>query len=219
MVEEEKNENEEELGTPSDNTIDEAIQNAYFKHEEEEDADIGISYEINSYGADYDIEGIVRRFTQKSFYHPGFQRNYVWSKTQASKFIESILMGLPIPGLFLYKEKKTGKSFIVDGLQRISTLEGFRNGKFPKNGTKFKLTGLVDKEELNGKSYEDLAGSDKLKFSDTVIHIHFIEQMMPEDDHSAAFKIFDRLNSGGTPLQAQEMRNAIYEGNFQKTLI
>jgi uncharacterized protein with ParB-like and HNH nuclease domain len=199
-----------------------ALEQVQFQQELKDDDDAeaaNIQYEINSYGGDFDIFGLVRRFENKDIYFPEFQRNYVWTKKQASRFIESILIGLPIPSLFLYKEEKENKLLIIDGLQRISTLHAFINNKFPHTGQTFNLSGLPNGSQFYNKTYEQLAPKDKRTFENTVIHIQFIQQTSPEDDHSAAFNIFERLNSGGTPLQAQEMRNALYEGSFQKQLV
>lgn len=200
------------------------IQQIEFEREQEEDEAeaSNLQYEINSYGGDFDVDGLVRRFERGDIYWPEFQRNYVWTKKQASRFIESILIGLPIPSLFLYKEEQENRLFIVDGLQRITTLHAFKHNKFPtKSGTKstkFGLNGLPKDSQFYNKTYEQLEAKDRRTFDDTIIHIQFIEQTAPDNDHSAAFNIFERLNSGGTPLQAQEMRNALYLGSFQKHL-
>ena len=107
-------------------------------------------------------------------------------------------------------------------MQRITTLHAFKHNKFPtKYGakfTKFSLNGLPASNQFYNKTYEQLEAKDRRTFDDTIIHIQFIEQTAPDNDHSAAFNIFERLNSGGTPLQAQEMRNALYLGSFQKCL-
>ena len=200
-----------------------AIQQMEFEREQEEDEAeaANLQYEISAYGGDFDVEGLVRRFERGDIYWPEFQRNYVWTKKQASRFIESILIGLPIPSLFLYKEEEN-RLFIADGLQRITTLHAFKHNKFPtKSGakfTKFSLNGLPKGSQFFNKTYEQLEAKDRRTFDDTIIHIQFIEQTAPDNDHSAAFNIFERLNSGGTPLQAQEMRNALYLGSFQRRL-
>ncbi|MBP1297941.1 hypothetical protein ACVII1_001122 [Bradyrhizobium elkanii] len=77
---------------------------------------VDIKYKITSFGADFLVDGLVDRFTKGDIYVPDFQRSFVWTKPQASRFIESILLGLPIPGIFLYREEETNKMLVVDGL-------------------------------------------------------------------------------------------------------
>ena len=215
----------EDVETTGDEFIDfleTAVQYAEFELEEKQDEaqSANIFYKINSYGGDLDVHGLVRRFKDGDIFWPEFQRNYVWSKTQASRFIESILIGLPTPSLFLYKETLENKFFIVDGFQRITTLHAFMNNEFPPGtGKKFQLSGISEKSKFYKKTYEELEPKDRRTFDNTIIHIQFIEQTSPKNDHSAAFNIFERLNSGGTPLHPQEMRNALYEGTFQKRLV
>jgi hypothetical protein len=100
------------------------------------------SFSITSYGADYPVDGLVKRIVQGDILVPlfnlepeegqttvGFQREYVWRKPQADKFIESLLLGLPVPGIFLVKEPN-GKHLVLDGQQRLKTLESFYDGLF-----------------------------------------------------------------------------------------
>ena len=70
---------------------------------ENDEKEYTTSYKLNSYGIDFDVNGLVRRQENNNIYLPDFQRNYVWTKNQASKFIESLLLGLPIPSICLYK--------------------------------------------------------------------------------------------------------------------
>ncbi|MCY4259339.1 MAG: hypothetical protein OXC91_03645, partial [Rhodobacteraceae bacterium] len=89
-------------------------------------------------------------------------------------------------------------------------------GHLPHTNRIFKLTGV--KQRFEGKALTDLEEEDRLRFEDTVIHAMIIQQMVPEDNKSSVFHIFERLNTNGTPLQPQEMRAAIYHGNFQEML-
>src|SRR5215213_8670198 len=75
-------------------------------------------FAITSYGADYTVDSLVKRMRDAAFTIPEFQRRFVWTQTHASKFIESLLMGLPVPGIFLYKEVATGRHLVIDGQQR-----------------------------------------------------------------------------------------------------
>lgn len=179
--------------------------------------DEDVVYQINTFGADYTVDGLVKRFDRGDIFRPEFQRNFVWTWPQASKFIESILLGLPIPSVFLYREESTQKHLIVDGLQRLTTLHAFHKGRFPHNDRVFRLKDV--KKRFEGRTIDELEEEDHRRFEDAVIHAMVIQQMAPGDDNnSSVFHIFDRLNSNGTPLQPQEMRAAIYHGPFQTLL-
>lgn len=178
--------------------------------------DEDIVYQITTSGADFDVDGLVKRFDRGTIYRPEFQRNFVWTWPQASKFIESILLGLPIPSVFLFREEDTQKLLIVDGLQRLTTLHAFKKGRLPHNDRVFKLKDV--KPRFEGRTLEDLEEDDRLRFEDAIIHAMIIQQMAPDDRNTSVFHIFERLNSNGTPLQPQEMRAAIYHGPFQRML-
>jgi uncharacterized protein with ParB-like and HNH nuclease domain len=173
-------------------------------------------YSITSYGADYDIEGIVKRMTNKNIYVPTFQRGYVWTVKQASRFIESLLLGLPVPGIFLSKEQETQKLLVIDGQQRLKSLEYFYSGIFEPSNRKFSLQGV--QEKFVGKSYKDLSEEDKRRLDDSILHATIIKQDEPSDDDSSIYYIFERINTGGTQLQAQEIRACIYHGQFNELL-
>ena len=195
------------------------------KGEEDDSVPKNIQYNIISYGADLTIDGLVKRFDRNDIYRPDFQRNFVWTRPQASRLIESILLGLPVPSIFLYKTEDN-RHVIIDGLQRLNTLKAFMqnnwprvdfvDGKIVEKKTKFRLSGNGNK--FKGETYDSLSSEYRRIFDDTVIHVTYITQSSPKDDHSSAFHIFERLNSGGTPLNAQEMRTAIYSGPFQNHL-
>jgi hypothetical protein len=89
----------------------------------ERDSPDHIRFNITFFGADYPVDTIVQRMNRQDFFIPEFQRSYVWSQKQASRFIESLLYGLPVPGVFLYREPDTGKHLIIDGQQRLRTLQ------------------------------------------------------------------------------------------------
>jgi hypothetical protein len=86
-----------------------------------------IKFTITSYGADYTVDTLIRRLKTEAFYVPQFQRRFVWSQRHASRFLESLLMGLPVPGIFLYREPQTNRHLVVDGQQRLRTLQYFRS--------------------------------------------------------------------------------------------
>lgn len=205
---------QDENGSDEDHEYADTNLDGDEKNEELNDDDI--VYQITTSGADFDVDGLVKRFDRGAIYRPEFQRNFVWTWPQASKFIESILLGLPIPSVFLFREEETQKLLIVDGLQRLTTLHAFKKGRLPLNDKVFKLKDV--KPRFEGKTLEDLEEEDQRRFEDAIIHAMIIQQMASDDSNSSVFHIFERLNSNGTPLQPQEMRAAVYHGSFQDML-
>ena len=171
-------------------------------------------YSITSYGADYTIDSIVTRIEKGKIYVPKFQRKYVWKHIQASRFIESLILGLPVPGVFLSTEPDTGKLLIVDGQQRILSVANFYKGVFGEK--KFRLKGV--QEDLEGLTYDDLKEADQNRLDDSILHATIIKQDTPSDDESSIYMIFERLNTGGTILQPQEIRACVYHGDFNDLL-
>lgn len=173
------------------------------------------NYEIITYGADYTLSVLYDKISKSEILIPNYQRKYVWKQKQASRLIESFLLGLPIPGIFLSKDQETGNLLVVDGQQRLKTIESFRNGKFPVTDESFFLSGVHSRWE--GKKYTDLESVDRKKFDDAVLRATIIQQINPKDDTSV-YHIFERLNTGGTILQNQEIRNCIYQGSLNDLL-
>ena len=184
--------------------------------DETEQEVIPFRYEMTSYGADYPVDSLVKRLRRETIFVPPFQRRYVWNKFEASKFIESLLLGLPIPGIFLSKETKKNRLLIVDGQQRLLTLQYFYDKIF-KDKTEFRLIGV--QEDLEGKNYDDLSSSDRNRLDDSIIHATVIKQDEPDDDESSIYQVFERINSGGRPLSSQEIRACIYYGKYNELLV
>lgn len=184
------------------------------EEEVEEEEPSTLKYKITSYGADYPVDGLVKRLNSDIIFLPEFQRHYVWTITQASKFVESLLLGLPVPGIFLSKISDSTKMEIIDGQQRLKTLEYFYANEF--KGNIFKLTGVT--KPYNGKTYKSLDSEDKQTLDDSIIHATIIKQDKPEDDDSSIYYIFERLNTGGTQLRPQEIRACVYHGSLNKFL-
>lgn len=183
----------------------------------EDEAETFGRYDITSYGIDFDVAGLVRRIEKGLIFIPPFQRNFVWKLPESSRLIESLLLGLPVPGIFLAQEADTGRMLVIDGQQRLLSLKFFFDGVFnPIEGEKrqrvFKLSKVQPQYE--GKSYKDLAPNIQNDLENCVIHATVVKQDAPEDDDTSIYHIFERLNSGGRKLSQQEIRTAIYHGNF-----
>lgn len=174
-----------------------------------------LHYDITSYGIDFDVEGLVKRISRKAILVPDFQRKFVWSLPESSRFIESLLLGLPVPGIFLAQEADSGKMYVIDGQQRLLSLLYFFDGHFkPKKDAAtnrvFRLTGV--QKPYNGLLYEELEEVDKENLNNSVIHATVVRQDSPNDGDTSMYHIFGRLNSGGRRLTPQEIRTAVYHG-------
>jgi len=180
---------------------------------------IPFKYSIISYGADYPVDGLVKRIKDGSILIPPFQRGFVWNFKQASRFIESLLLDLPVPGIFLSKEQKTQKLLVIDGQQRLRTLQYFYGSTF-KPGTPekvvFALKGVHEKFE--GVEYTSLNDEDRRRLDDSILHATVVKQDEPSNDESSIYQIFERLNTGGSLLQPQEIRACIFHGKFNDLL-
>jgi hypothetical protein len=172
------------------------------------------TYDISSEGGNFDVEGLVRRVQRGTIDVPKFQRDYVWSKTQADRFIESLLLGLPVPGIFLFKEPNSEKLLVLDGLQRLRTLEYFYRGLF--RDRKFALKEV--QKRFVDKTYETLEENDRLRLDNYLLHATIVQQLKPSEDQSGIYFLFERINTGGTSLAPQEIRACLYQGGFKSLL-
>lgn len=183
--------------------------------EDSEDV-IPFRYSITSYGADYPVDALVKRLNDENIFIPEFQREYIWTYSEACRFIESLLLGLPVPGIFLAREGDSEKLLVIDGNQRLKTLQYFYSGYFKNMSSKFSLKYV--QPEFEGKTYVDLDASDRRKLDDSIIHVTIIRQDEPSGDDSSIYHIFERLNTGGRLLKPQEIRACIYHGKFNELL-
>ena len=182
--------------------------------ESEQESSSPTIYNISSYGADLSTEQHAKRMRNNSYLKPDFQRSYVWNTKKASRFIESLLLGLPVPSIFLYREPDNGKIIIIDGLQRLTSVAAFYEGNL--NDKKFRLTEVNSRWE--NKSYSDLDDADKLVLDDSIIHTIYFKQDSPSNDKSSIYHVFERINTGGMNLTPQEIRVCVSHGEFADLL-
>lgn len=175
----------------------------------ESDEQDQVQYQITSYPADMTIRGYLDKDNGDQLIIPDFQRNYVWDQTKASKLIESFLLGLPVPGVFLYKDRKSNKLLIIDGQQRITSALRFIRGAFDEKV--FRLKGVNSRWE--GKTYSELDEAEQIQINDSVLRATIIQQLDPQDD-SSIYYIFERLNTGGINLTPMEVRRCVYYGDL-----
>jgi uncharacterized protein with ParB-like and HNH nuclease domain len=199
-------------------------------------------YDVISTPNDFNISTLFNYMTQGTLELPTFQRYYVWDLKRASKFIESLIMGLPVPQIFLYEYEK-GKFFVIDGQQRLSTIYYFVSKRFPRQEKIAEIRDILDEKgelpkstlsdnayftefdlsiesepgqrsRLEGENYDTLGEGDKKTLGLRTIRTITIRQIKPENDDSIMYEIFSRLNSGGINLKPQELRASAYHSKF-----
>lgn len=154
---------------------------------------------------------VVRRMEKGHFIlNPDFQRDFVWDEAKQSKLIESLLMRIPLP-VFYLAENDDGRVIVVDGLQRLSTLQRFLNNDLVLRslGTDSgEPNEYRESQRLNGRCFKELPAKLQNRIEDTQLILYLIDAKVPE---RARLDIFDRVNSG-VPLSRQQMRNSLYVG-------
>ena len=149
---------------------------------------------------------------------PEFQRDFIWDINRASLFIDSLIIGLPIPSIFLGKSKEDENYMVIDGQQRLKSAYYFMTGNFIINGepSVFNLKNLENRT-WNNKTYEQLEDKFKKRIRNAVINTTIIEDINSKP--KVVHDLFHRLNTGGIPLTDQEIRNCVYSGLFNKQLM
>lgn len=146
---------------------------------------------------------------------PEYQRHFVWNQERQSQLIESILLGIPVPSLFMATNKDSTWE-VIDGLQRITTLVNFIGKldvieKISESSKPLILKGLEKLDALNGLKYSDVPKSIQLMFLTRPVRITVLND---RSDFNLRFDLFERLNTGGVILHPQEIRNCVYLGPF-----
>lgn len=174
-------------------------------------------FNITSWGADLSFRELISMYEEGEMLKPELQRNYVWDKTEASRFIESILMGLPVPSIFL--AQSGSNKLIVDGYQRIMTTYDYVRGIFSGDDKIFKLSNsLKINPRWRGKAFKELTPDEQRKVRSTTIHAIIFEQKHPKDGDTSLYQVFERINTSGRTLTAQEIRNCVYQGSINTML-
>jgi hypothetical protein len=187
------------------------------KSEIEDDYSDDSLFNISSWGADLSFRELVSMYEDDELVKPELQRKYVWDKVEASRFIESVLLGLPVPSIFL--AQSGSQKLIVDGYQRIMTVYDYIHGIFSTDNKVFKL---ANSDKINArwrnKAFSELSTDDQRKIRSTTIHAIIFEQKQPENDDTSLYQVFERINTSGRTLTPQEIRNCVYQGSFNTML-
>lgn len=167
------------------------------------------NYNLKEYTIDLALDKFVGKDdnnAQKSksvIYIPSYQREYVWKDDMKSKFIESLILGIPMPPLFAFTLDDSGNMELLDGVQRLTTIKEFTENKF-----KLKDVELLD--SLNGLKFKDLHPARQRKFYDTSIRIFVFSERA---DESIRADIYNRINSTGKRLTDAEIRKGAFMNN------
>lgn len=203
-------------------------------------------YDITAAPNDFNVLTIHSFLESGAVRIPGFQRNYVWDLSRASKLIESLILGLPVPQVFLY-EVERNKFLVIDGQQRLMSIYYFIKQRFPRKDRRSELRIIFDENgkipdgvihddnyfenfrlklgeslpnhpnRFKGLSYQTLEGY-KTQFELRTIRNVIIKQNSPQGDDSSMYEVFNRLNTGGVNLKPQEIRTSMYHSDFYEML-
>lgn len=203
-------------------------------------------YDITATPNDFNVVTLFNFIESGAVRVPGFQRNYVWDQVRASKLIESLILGIPVPQLFLYEQSRN-RFLVIDGQQRLMSIYYFIKRRFPRKDKRVELRQIFDKEgkipdpilhndgyfddfklklseklpnvknKFHGMNYSTL-GDYKTQFDLRPIRNIVVKQNSPPEDDSSIYEVFNRLNTGGINLRPQEIRTSMYHSNFYDML-
>lgn len=189
------------------------MANDVFSEKNEDEVSIDIPKEkryLNTVAYDYSVDyvyNLIKGADPKVILEVPFQRKYIWDESRSSRFIESLILNVPIPPLYC-SEEDSKKWLVIDGLQRLSTIKAFYENEF-------KLKNMEIIKELNGQKYKDLPVKAASLLDDAQLRVIVIKN----DSHpDIKFDIFMRLNKGSVSLNAQELRNCMHRGPLLENL-
>jgi hypothetical protein len=159
---------------------------------------------------DYNLDTLSNLITHNIIsLSPKYQRRYRWDEKKQSKLIESFLMNVPVPPIFL-NEDAYGKYSIIDGKQRLNAINNFLRGRLT-------LEGLDVFADINGKNFDELPKPLRTIFQ-TRANLRAVI-ILKQSDSAIKYEVFRRLNTGGVALNAQEVRNSVYPGKFNSLIV
>lgn len=230
-------------GAPMSDEAAEAWFDDYADGEQEAQID---EYDITSSPNDFNVITLFSFIESGAVKIPGFQRNFVWDRHRASKLIESLIIGIPVPQLFLYEQARN-KFLVIDGQQRLMSVYYFIKRRFPRKEKRTELRAIYDENgkipdhilqdnayfedfslqlpgalpnhtnKFNGLNYATLQDY-KTQLDLRPIRNIVVKQNSPSEDDSSMYEVFNRLNTGGVNLRPQEIRTSMYHSPFYDML-
>jgi uncharacterized protein with ParB-like and HNH nuclease domain len=226
---------------------EEAREESWFDDYAEDVDDTQIDeYDITAAPNDFNVLTLQSFIESGAVKIPGFQRNFVWDISRASKLIESLVLGLPVPQVFLYEQQRNA-FLVIDGQQRLMSIYYFIKKRFPRKEKRVELRTIFEKNggipesilfddlyfqsfnlqlaeklpnrknKFKGLNYSTLDDYKK-QFELRPIRCIIVKQNAPTDDDSSMYEIFNRLNTGGINLRPQEIRTSMYHSDFYEVL-
>lgn len=220
---------------------------SWFEDYADEEDEVQIDeYDITATPNDFNVSTLFNFIESGAVRIPGFQRNFVWDQVRSSKLIESLILGIPVPQLFLYEQARN-RFLVIDGQQRLMSIYYFIKRRFPRKEKRVEIRAIFDKEgkipdvvlhnddffddfklklseklpnqknKFHGLNYSIL-GDYKTQFDLRPIRNIIVKQSSPADDDSSMYEVFNRLNTGGINLRPQEIRTSMYHSNFYDML-
>lgn len=189
------------------------MENSTLKKELDELQSLAKERTVKTQNIEYDLETLVKKIQKNVIkLNPDYQRNHRWGDVESSRLIESLILNIPIPTVYLSQDvdvddevsDDVARYSVIDGQQRLTAILTFMT-----NG--FELDGLEVLQPLNGMKYDELPPFLKRRLEERTIKCLRIDSTV---DHQVKYDIFERLNSGSVVLESQELRNAIYRGKF-----
>lgn len=203
-------------------------------------------YDITATPNDFNVLTLFSFIESGAVKIPGFQRNFVWDRVRSSKLIESLIIGIPVPQLFLYEQARNS-FLVIDGQQRLMTIYYFLKRRFPRKEKRIELRAIFDthgsipdsiiaddkyfedfklqlseklpntKNRFSGLNYATL-GEYKTQLDLRPIRNIVVKQNAPTDDDSSIYEVFNRLNTNSVNLHPQEIRTSMYHSKFYDML-
>ena len=203
-------------------------------------------YDISASPNDFNVMTLHSFVDSGSVRIPGFQRNFVWDIGRSSRLIESLILGLPVPQLFLYEQERN-RFLVIDGQQRLMSIYYFIKKRFPRKERRDEIRRIFDQQgtvpdqvlhddeyfqtfnlrlasslpnrenKFKGLNYATL-GEYKTQLDLRPIRNIVVKQNAPSEDDSSMFEVFNRLNTGGVNLRPQEIRTSMYHSDFYRML-
>jgi uncharacterized protein with ParB-like and HNH nuclease domain len=213
---------------------------------EDADSDQIDEYDVTASPNDFNVLTLFSFIESGAVRIPGFQRNFVWDKVRSSKLIESLILGIPVPQLFLYEQSRN-RFLVIDGQQRLMSIYYFIKRRFPRKDKRGQLRAVFDEHggipdnylydddffenfdlrlsgglpnqqnKFHGLNYSTL-GDYRTQLDLRPIRNIVVRQNAPENDDSAIYEVFNRLNTGGVNLRPQEIRTSMYHSAFYDVL-
>lgn len=196
--------------------IDQSVEMEYDDSDDDE-APLNLAEDkrvVRTNSADPEVTSLHKKWNRgKLKLQPHFQRQFVWDRIKSSRLIESVLLSIPIPIIYLAQEPDNSE-VVIDGQQRLMAFFSFIDGEFP-DGKPFRLSGMKAFKELDGKTFKEL----DTDLQDTIesYSVRTIT-ILKDSDPNLKFEIFERLNSGSVPLNDMELRNCVFWGEYMELL-